>query len=109
HCDVTKWAEVTAMLEAAAAEYGGIDILHNNAGLQDASLSSDSSVDTISEETWDAVFNVNIKAVWRATKAAVPHLKESEGAAIVNAASLAAFVAYPMNGAYSATKGAVVA
>lgn len=109
HCDLTSSAEITAMIAAAVAEYGALDVLHNNAGLQDSNLTDDSAVDTISEEIWDAVFDVNIKAVWLATKAAVPYLKESKGPAIINAASLAAHVAYPMSGAYAATKGALVA
>jgi NAD(P)-dependent dehydrogenase (short-subunit alcohol dehydrogenase family) len=107
-CDLRDSGELAKMIDAAADCYGGLDVLHNNAGLQEANLTADSSVDTMEEEIWDTVFDVNIKAVWLATKAAVPHLSKSKGASIINAASLAAFVAYPMGGAYAATKGAVV-
>jgi NAD(P)-dependent dehydrogenase (short-subunit alcohol dehydrogenase family) len=109
-CDISKTDEVKALMAKTAERFGGIDILHNNAGIQDADFSlTDLSIDTVAEETWDAVFAVNIRGMWLATKYAAPYLRESErGPSIINATSVAGVTGYPMNPAYNCTKGAVL-
>jgi NAD(P)-dependent dehydrogenase (short-subunit alcohol dehydrogenase family) len=108
HCDLRKPDQIKALMDSAAAHFGGIDVLHNNAGIHDSEFTADAAVDTLPEEIWDTVYEVNLKAVWLATKYATPYLKKSRAGAIVNAASVASFVAYPMAPCYTATKGAVL-
>jgi NAD(P)-dependent dehydrogenase (short-subunit alcohol dehydrogenase family) len=107
-CDLRDSAAVEALMPAVAERFGGIDILHNNAGLQETTLTTQSAVHTLSEEVWDAVMDVNLKAMWLTTKFATPFLRESEGAAIVNCSSLSGLIAFPMGPAYSASKGGVL-
>jgi NAD(P)-dependent dehydrogenase (short-subunit alcohol dehydrogenase family) len=107
HCDVRDREQVRALMDGAADRFGGIDVLHNNAGVHETDLASDTRVDLLADEVWDAVYEVNLRGVWHCTKYAVPYLRESPGAAIVNAGSVGSIVAYPMAACYSATKGAV--
>lgn len=60
------------------------------------------------EEIWDAVFEVNLKAMWLMTKYAAPHLRRGNGPAIVNCGSVSGLTGYPMGPAYCASKGGVV-
>jgi len=107
HCDVRDREQVRALMDGAAERFGGIDVLHNNAGVHETDLASDTRVDLLADEVWDAVYEVNLRGVWHCTKYAVPYLRESPGGAIVNAGSVGSIVAYPMAACYSATKGAV--
>ena len=52
-------------------------MLVNNAGVIETSLTSDCTIDTLPEEVWDTVYEINLKAVWLATKFALPHLRRS--------------------------------
>ena len=109
HCDVRDERQIEALMSAAAQRFGGIDVLHNNAGVQESDFTQEAAVDTLSNEVWDAVYEINLRAVWLATKHAAPYLRDSRrGPAIVNAASTGGVLGYPMCPAYSATKGAVV-
>ena len=60
------------------------------------------------DAAWQAIVDVNLKAMWLATKFATPYLRESDGGAIVNCSSLSGLVAFPMGPAYSASKGGVL-
>ncbi len=77
-CDVSDRASVDAAVEAAAQEYGGIDIVINNAG-----IGAQGQVDANDDDEWDRVLNVNVVSVARVTAAALPHLRRSEHAAVV--------------------------
>jgi NAD(P)-dependent dehydrogenase (short-subunit alcohol dehydrogenase family) len=107
-CNLRKSDEIKALMEAAADRFGGIDVLHNNAAIHETDLTASTSLEDLPEEIWDAVYEVNLKAIWLATRYAVPWLKKSERASIVNVASTGAFVSYPQAGAYCATKGGVL-
>jgi 2-keto-3-deoxy-L-fuconate dehydrogenase len=100
--DVTDEASVTAAVERVVQEYGGLDILVNNAG-----IGAIGSVETNPMEEWFKVFDVNLFGMVRAAKAALPYLKRSAHAAIVNTCSIAATAGLPQRALYSATKGAV--
>lgn len=102
--DVTDDAAVRAAVAAAAEALGGIDILVNNAGVGAAGTVEDNS-----DEEWHRVFDVNVVGVVRVTRAALPHLRASAHAAIVNTCSVAATAGLPQRALYSATKGAVAA
>lgn len=103
-------AEIKAMIDDIAGWAGGLDVLVNNAGVLDH-LFTDADkvgVDTLDEDTWDAVNDINLKAVWLTTKHAAPHLRASDrGPSIVNAASVSGMTGAGM-AAYAATKAAVI-
>jgi NAD(P)-dependent dehydrogenase (short-subunit alcohol dehydrogenase family) len=86
----------------AAARLGGLDILINNAGIGAIGTVADNS-----DEEWHRVFDVNVLGMVRAARAALPFLRRSRHAAIVNTCSVAAIAGLPQRALYSATKGAV--
>jgi NAD(P)-dependent dehydrogenase (short-subunit alcohol dehydrogenase family) len=107
-CDVTDPDQVAALVDAAVDAFGGIDVLHNNAGIADAALAAGrTSVDELPLEVWDAVVAVNLRGPFLCARAAVPHLRRSSNPSIINACSTASFVARPRTLAYGATKGAL--
>lgn len=103
-CDVTDDRSVRAAVERAAATLGGLDILVNNAG-----IGAQGTIETNSDEEWHNVFDVNVVGMVRVSRAALPHLRKSDRAAIVNTCSVVAAVGLPQRALYSATKGAVLA
>jgi 2-keto-3-deoxy-L-fuconate dehydrogenase len=102
--DVTDDASVRLAIGAAAERLGGIDILVNNAGVGAIGTVADNP-----DEQWHQVFDVNVVGMVRVTRAALPHLRASAHAAIVNTCSIAATAGLPQRALYSATKGAVLA
>lgn len=107
--DLRDADEIRAMIELSAAQMGGIDCVVNNAGVIEAVLTDGpTTVDTLSEEIWDTVFDVNLKAMWLITKHAVPHLRRGNGPAIVNCSSVSGLTGYPLGPAYCASKGGVI-
>jgi NAD(P)-dependent dehydrogenase (short-subunit alcohol dehydrogenase family) len=106
--DLRDSASIKALMDDTAKAYGGIDVLHSNAAVHETDLTPNTSIEDLDEAVWDAVNDINLKAVWLCTKHAVPWLKLSKAPAIVNVASTGATVAYPMAAAYCATKGGVV-
>ena len=108
HCDVTDPTQVDALVSATADRFGGIDVLHNNAGIHETDLSETPSLLDLPLDAWRKVVDVNLTAVWALTRAAAPYLLEStRGPAIVNAGSTGGLVGYPMGAAYCSTKGAI--
>lgn len=108
HCDVTDDAEVAALMEGAATAFGGIDVLHNNAGIHETMVSSDFTFEKMSVETFDKVLAVNLRGSFVTTKAALPYLKQStSGPSVINAGSTASFVGYPFGLAYGVSKGGI--
>jgi 2-keto-3-deoxy-L-fuconate dehydrogenase len=100
--DVSDDAEVRAAVRAAAIALGGIDILVNNAGIGAQGTVADNS-----DAEWHRVLDVNVVGMVRVTRAALPHLRTSRHAAIVNTCSVAAHAGLPNRALYSASKGAV--
>ncbi len=108
HCDVTDPSQVEALMAAAAEQFGGIDVLHNNAGIHETALSGEkTSVEDMPIDVFRKVVEVNAVAPWLCSKFAVPYLKESANGSIVNAASTGAQSAYPRNSAYGTSKGGI--
>jgi len=101
--DVTDLSSIGRAVERAVAEFGRIDILHNNVGVTHMGGPVE-----LSEEQFAAALNLNIGPVYRTSKAVIPHMLRQGGGAIVNISSLAAirWTGYPYF-AYSATKAAV--
>jgi 2-keto-3-deoxy-L-fuconate dehydrogenase len=102
-CDVANAASVEAAVGAAVLAMGGVDIVINNAG-----IGAQGSVESNSDEDWHRVFDLNVVGMVRVSRAALPHLRESEHAVIVNTCSAVATVGVPQRALYSATKGAVL-
>ena len=101
--DVTSRNDLKTMAERARAEFGRIDILVNNAGIYRAALPLD-----VTEEHWDAIMNVNAKAVFFASQAVLPAMIAQKRGAIVSLASMAGKVGSRNNLPYNASKAAVV-
>ncbi|MEW2624578.1 SDR family oxidoreductase [Streptomyces sp. NPDC048106] len=102
--DVADDAEVRAAVEEAVRVLGGIDVLINNAG-----IGAQGTIEDNTDDEWHRVFDVNVLGMVRVTRAALPHLRRSGSAAIVNTCSVAATAGLPDRVLYSATKGAVLA
>jgi meso-butanediol dehydrogenase/(S,S)-butanediol dehydrogenase/diacetyl reductase len=102
--DVSKEAEIKAMIDRVVADHGRLDILVNNAGFGFAG-----TVVTTSEADWDALMAVNVKGVFFGCKYAVPVMEKQGGGVIVNTASAVANVGITDRAAYVASKGAVAA
>jgi NAD(P)-dependent dehydrogenase (short-subunit alcohol dehydrogenase family) len=102
--DVTDWDALPAIVERTVAELGGIDILVNNAG-----IGAVGDVTENGEDEWHRVLDVNVVGIARVTRAAMPHLRESPHAVIVNTCSVVATVGVPQRAVYAASKGAVAA
>ncbi|MCD5344909.1 SDR family NAD(P)-dependent oxidoreductase [Agromyces sp. S2-1-8] len=103
-CDVTDRASVDAAIGRVRAELGGIDIVVNNAG-----ISAVGTVEENSDDDWARVLDVNVIGMARVSAAALPSLRESSAAAIVNVSSIAALNGLPQRALYSASKGAALA
>jgi 2-keto-3-deoxy-L-fuconate dehydrogenase len=102
--DVSDDATVRASVAAAAEALGGIDIVVNNAG-----IGALGTIEANPDEEWHKVFDVNVFGMVRTARAALPYLRRSSHAAIVNTGSIAAHAGLPQRALYSATKGAVQA
>ncbi|HMA33637.1 MAG TPA: glucose 1-dehydrogenase [Chloroflexia bacterium] len=106
HADVSRAAEVQAMIAAAEQTYGRLDVIFNNAGIFPA---ADGSVVDTDEETWDLVMRVNLKGVFLGCKYAIPALLRAGGGSIINVASFVALLgAATPQIAYTASKGGVL-
>jgi NAD(P)-dependent dehydrogenase (short-subunit alcohol dehydrogenase family) len=101
-CDVTDAAAVDLAVAAVVEHFGSLDIVVNNAGI---GATGDVAANT--DEEWHHVLDVNVVAMARVARAALPHLRASSHAAIVNTCSAVAFVGVRNRALYSASKGAV--
>lgn len=102
--DVSKSAEVKAMVDTAIETYGRLDFAHNNAGVE-SSLRS--TVDC-TEEDWDRIIDINLKGVWLCMKYELPHMLKQGSGSIVNTASRLGLVALVNRPEYTASKHGVV-
>ncbi|HEX5533160.1 MAG TPA: SDR family oxidoreductase [Actinomycetales bacterium] len=103
-CDVTDDEAVPRTVQAVVDRLGGLDVLVNNAGIGAQGTVADND-----PKEWHRVLDVNVVGIARMSAAALPHLRRSDAAAIVNTCSIAALVGLPRRAAYSASKGAVLA
>jgi 2-keto-3-deoxy-L-fuconate dehydrogenase len=100
--DVADQESLDAGMRTVGQEFGGIDVLVNNAGISAVGTVEDNDADE-----WHRVLDVNVVGMVRATTAALPYLRRSTGASIVNVSSIAATAGVPKRVLYSASKGAV--
>ena len=102
--DVTDEAAVEESLAATVDEFGGLDLLVNNAGVGGPTA----PVEDISVEQWQRTQNVNVLGPFLCAKHAIPHLRRSEQGTIVNISSIAGKDPYPTRTPYSASKAALI-
>ena len=100
--DIADEAYVKRMVAATVAEFGGVDILHNNAGVVRYGTVVDQPV-----EDWDYQININLRATFLTCKHCIPVMRERGGGAIVNTSSVQAVASQRTVAAYAASKGAV--
>ncbi|MFJ8630295.1 SDR family NAD(P)-dependent oxidoreductase [Streptomyces sp. NPDC093568] len=102
--DVSDDASVRGAVADAVEHLGGLDVLVNNAG-----IGALGTVEDNDDTEWHRVMDVNVVGMVRVSRAALPHLRRSEHAAVVNICSIVATAGLPQRALYSATKGAVYA
>jgi 3-hydroxybutyrate dehydrogenase len=100
--DMTKPAEIAAMIAQAEAEFGAVDILVNNAGIQHVSPVEDFPI-----EKWDQIIAINLSSAFHTIRAAVPGMKSRGWGRIIQTASAHSLVASPFKSAYVSAKHAI--
>ncbi len=101
--DMTKPAEIADLIATAAKEFGGLDVLVNNAGIQHVEKIEDFPI-----EKWDQIIAINLSSSFHTMRAAIPLMKEKGKGRIVNVASVHALVASPFKAAYVAAKHGIM-
>ena len=101
--DVAHSSECQGVVETAVSEWGGVDILCNNVGIQPAN--SYLPAHEFPEEMWDRIIDVNLKSFFLMTKYCVPQMKKRGGGAIINTASVQGLQSMQGVSAYAASKG----
>ncbi|MEV5831441.1 3-oxoacyl-ACP reductase FabG [Spirillospora sp. NPDC052242] len=102
-CDVTVAADVDALLERAVRDFGSLDVMVNNAG-----ITRDATMRTMTEEQFDQVISVHLKGTWNGTRKAAAIMRERKSGAIVNISSLSGKVGMVGQTNYSAAKAGIV-
>lgn len=102
--DVADDASVRAGVERVITEFGRLDIVVNNAG-----IGAQGDIEANDDAEWQRVLDINVLGLVRVSRAALPHLRRSPAAAIVNTSSIAATAGLPARALYTASKGAVSA
>jgi 3-oxoacyl-[acyl-carrier protein] reductase len=102
--DVTRAADVEALVKAAADAFGGVNILVNNAG-----VTRDGLLMRMKEEDWDLVLNVNLKGAFLCTKCAIKYIMKSDYGRVINIASVVGLMGNAGQANYAASKGGLIA
>jgi 3-oxoacyl-[acyl-carrier protein] reductase len=103
-CDVSKKADVDAMVRAATEAFGGLDIVVNNAGI----THRNQPLLDVGEAEFDRIYAVNVKSIYLSTLAAVPEMEQRGGGTVINIASTAGTRPRPGLTWYNGSKGAVI-
>lgn len=101
--DLRSSEQVQSMIGSVINTYGQIDILFNNAGYHYSK-----NIEVTSEEEWDFIINTNLRSVFLCSKYSIPHLRKTRGC-IINMSSMVGLIGQSNAGAYSASKGGIVA
>ena len=101
--DMSKPAEIAALVQACEAEFGAMDILVNNAGIQHVA-----NVEDFPAERWDAIIAINLSSAFHTSRLAIPHMKQKNWGRIINIASAHGLVASKEKSAYVAAKHGIV-
>ena len=106
--DLGDEASIVALVAAAIARFGRIDILHNNAANTGAAqMMKDAALTAMETEVWDAAFDINTRGTMLVTKHVAPHMMAGGGGSIINTSSGVSLLGDVLNPAYSASKAAV--
>ena len=103
--DVTVTAELEAVFDAATRDFGGVDVLFNNAGV----AANEGPITECPDHLFDRIVDVDMKAVWRGIKLAAARIADRGGGSIISTGSVAGLRGVPGMGSYSAAKGGVIA
>lgn len=103
NADMTTPDEIVAMVEDTAQDFGSVDIVVNNAGIQNVD-----PVEDFPPETWDAIIAINMSSSFHTVRAAVPHMKRQGWGRVINIASAHGLVASPYKSAYVTAKHGVL-
>jgi NAD(P)-dependent dehydrogenase (short-subunit alcohol dehydrogenase family) len=103
-CDMSSRSQIEAMVPAAVAALGGLDVLVNNAGISGPTA----AVEDFDPDAWDNVMQVNINGTFNVTRLAIRYLKQSPAGSIIVMSSVAGRYGYPNRSAYSASKWALI-
>ena len=101
--NVTRAEEVEALVRSVVEEWGGLDVMVNNAGVGIAATTPKTA-----EEDWDMVLDVCLKGTFFGMKYAIPAIRDSGGGSVINMSSIAALVGLNDRAAYSAAKGGIL-
>lgn len=101
--DVSKSIDVQRMVKTAIDNYGRLDILFNNAG-----INITGTVLKTTEEEFDRMMGTNVKGVFLGCKHAIPEMKKTGGGIIINTSSVGGYVGFKADAVYNATKGAIL-
>lgn len=107
HCDVSDIEQARQLIEATADTFGGLDVLYNNAGISEHALTGETSLESMTPEVFDRIYQINLRGPWITAKYAAPHLRRSPRASIINCGSTRSVLGYPNNLGYGSTKGGV--
>lgn len=102
--DLRDEAQISALVDACVAEFGGLDIVHNNAGF---SPEADTDVASMDPQTWTAVMDVDALGALLVTKHAIPHLRQRGGGSIINTSSITALAGDLIHTSYGMAKAAL--
>jgi len=102
-CDISNWEQVCRMFEETEQNFGGVDVLINNAGIAQQKLFTD-----ITNEDWDNMFSINVKGMFNCTKGAVKHMINNKSGKIINISSVWGMVGASCEVHYSASKAAII-
>ncbi|OZD65519.1 3-oxoacyl-ACP reductase FabG [Rhodococcus sp. 06-1460-1B] len=102
-CNVTSASDVQALVDAAVASFGSIDVMVNNAG-----ITRDATMRKMTEEQFDQVIDVHLKGCWNGTRIAAGVMRENGGGSIINLSSISAKVGFVGQSNYSAAKAGIV-
>ncbi len=101
--DVSKSEDIERVIENTLRTHGRIDVVFNNAGIM-----THGDLATFTEQSWDDVMDVNVKAMFLMCKAAIPHMLVGGGGSIINTSSVMATLTEPGYEAYTSSKAAVI-
>jgi NAD(P)-dependent dehydrogenase (short-subunit alcohol dehydrogenase family) len=103
-CDLSDRREIERMVPAAVSKLGGLDVLVNNAGIAGPTC----AVADLDPDDWEAVMRINLNCTFNVTRLAIPHLKKSKAASIINMSSAAGRFGYANRSAYSTSKWGLI-
>jgi NAD(P)-dependent dehydrogenase (short-subunit alcohol dehydrogenase family) len=106
--DVSSVDDVKALIATAQDTYGGLHVLHNNAGVAETNFTETAKSFELDEAIWDKVMAINLKGAWMCSKYAAPVLAQSGGGVIINAGSIGGMFGTPMCSAYGPSKAALI-